>query len=73
VLRCNLKLCAGAQRHLAAALLEARVPLRTQITFAGRIRQWPETVIAALTIATLAAIAARAKEMGIDRHPARPS
>jgi len=47
------------------ALLEARVPLRTQITLADRIGQWPQITITALTIAPLAAaIAARVKGSG---------
>ncbi len=42
------------------AVLEARVPVRTQITLADRAGQWPETVNTALTIAALAAATARA-------------
>jgi len=50
----------------------SRPGYRAQITLAGRIGQWPEIAITALTIAALAvAIAARPKGMGVDRHAAR--
>jgi len=42
------------------AVLEARVPLRSQLTLADRAGSWPETAITALTLAALAWAAARA-------------
>jgi apolipoprotein N-acyltransferase len=42
------------------AVLEARVPLRTQITLADHAGKWPETAITALTIAALAAATGQA-------------
>ena len=42
------------------AVLEARVPLRSQLTLADRAGSWPETAIIALTLAALAWAAAGA-------------
>jgi apolipoprotein N-acyltransferase len=42
------------------AVLEARVPLRSQLTLADRAGSWPETTITALTLAALAWAAAGA-------------
>jgi apolipoprotein N-acyltransferase len=42
------------------AVLEARVPLRSQLTLADRAGSWPETAITALTLAALAWAAAGA-------------
>jgi apolipoprotein N-acyltransferase len=43
------------------AVLEARVPLRSQLTLADRAGSWPETTITALTLAALAWAAIRAR------------
>ena len=51
------------------AVLEARVPLRSQLTLADRAGSWPETAITALTLAALAWAAARALT---QRRRARP-
>ncbi len=43
------------------AVLEARVPLRSQLTLADRAGSWPETTITALTLAALAWAVIRAR------------
>jgi apolipoprotein N-acyltransferase len=42
------------------AVLEARVPLRSQLTLADRVGSWPETVIIVLTLSALTWATARA-------------
>jgi apolipoprotein N-acyltransferase len=61
------------------AVLEARVPLRSQLTLADRAGSWPQTAIIALTLAALAwaaagaVITARRSRAAAGEPPARGS
>ncbi len=56
------------------AILEARVPLRTNLTLADRVGGWPEYVITLLVLAALAwAIAREAVRRARSRRGGRPA